>query len=434
MKSQLLLIFGIALLLNGCSNEVGTEYMTTQKAAEYFTRVKQICDQDSGKLWGMNLYGPVMLVDAGSRRIFSNAQDEQGILKPRDGIFTGIYPGEDIINNFAVTFGNTLFAMVQLPVAEDPYRITTRSLHGLLHCFQVKKGVDTPDYNPSHLNETTARLWVKMEWKALEKAIRTSGESREQSIRDALVFRTTRREIYPDYIEDEIRFENYEGLATFTYMILGNSDHDSYTVAMMEYLHRVYNWSYAQSFGFINGALYSYLLKEDGFDFSTLESDSFDLGKIICERLNITLPEFCRDIAGSLGINYDIDIIREEEVIRTEKIRDGLHRKTAAFTDKSVVYLKLESPSFSFEPEDVEPVDTLGVLYKNLRVSDNWGKLTVSGVGCLVSPNLQFIRIPAKGFRNDRNHISGEGWELILSSSWQWEKIDENYFVRKLIP
>lgn len=434
MKRWLLLFFGIVFSLNGCRVERGIEYMTTQKAASYFEEVKQICDKDNGSLWGANLYGPIMLVDIETRRIFSNVQDEDGLLKAKDGIFTGIYPGEEIINNFAVTFGNTLFAMAPLPGEEDSYRIKARCLHGLFHCFQVNKGIDSPTYNPVHMNEVTARLWLKMEWKALEKAIRTSGESRNQAIRDALVFRSTRREIYPTYTDDENRFENYEGLATFTYMLLANNDHHSYTLAIMEYLHRIYNYSYAQSYGFIHGALYAYLLNDDGFDFSSIDKPAVDLGEIARERFNITLPEICRDIAGSLSINYDIDIVRAEEAKRAEKIKESLHKKTATFTDKSVVYLKLESPSFSFEPEDVIPVDTLGVIYENLRVSDNWGKIIVNGSGCLVSPNLQFMRIPAKGLKAEKNHITGEGWSIILNSNWQIEEIDNNYYIQKLVP
>lgn len=434
MKRWVFVLIAAAAILNGCRDEGSTLYMTNQKALAYFEQVKQICDEDNGELWGENLYGPIMLVDTDTRRLFSNVQDEEGLLKPKDGIFTGVYPGEEIINNFAVRFGNTLFAMAPLPREEDSHRIILRCLHGLFHCYQVNNSISSPEFNPVHMNEAAARLWLKMEWKALEKAIRTTGDTRVQAIRDALVFRKTRREIFPAYSDDENRFENYEGLATFTYMLLGNSDHDSYTMAMLEYLHRIYEFSYAQSYGFVHGALYAYLLHEDGFDFSTIDEIGVDLGEITRERLNISLPEICRDIAGSLAINYDIDIVRDEEARRAERIKETLRKKTASFTDKSVVYLMLESPSFSFEPEDIDPVDTLGVIYQKLRVSDNWGKIIVTEGGCLVSPNLQFIRVPARGIKTDRNHITAEGWSMILNESWELEEIDNNYYVRKLIP
>jgi len=69
-----------------------------------------------------------------------------------------------------------------------------------------------------------------------------------------------------------------------------------------------------------------------------------------------------------------------------------------------------------------------------MRVSDNWGKLTVDKVGCLVSNNFKYLRINAKGFKEDKNHISGEGWHLILNNDWKITEVNQNYFVRKLMP
>jgi hypothetical protein len=420
--------------LSGCNTEKGDEYITNLKAADYFEKVESICNKDNGDLWGMNLYGPLMLVDVETRRIFANMPDSSGLLKPRDGIYTGIYPGDQVISNFAVTFGNTLFAMAPLPEKEDNYRITARCLHGLFHCFQNKKGIDNQDFSPTHMNEQDARIWLKMEWKALERAIKTKSTIREQAIRDALIFRNTRREIYPTYTEDENLFENYEGLATFTYMLLASDSRESYTMALLEYLHRIYNFSFTHSYGFVHGALYAYLLHDYGFDFSTINTPGVDLGEKLLSMIDITLPEVSRDVAGSLAVNYDIEMVRREEDERSERIREGLHRRTSAFTDKPVIYFTLESPSFVFEPEDIEPADSLGVIYKKLKVTDNWGKLVVSEGGCLVSPNLRYMRVPARSVRIDRYHITGDGWHIYLSENWRMDEMDNNYYIRKLIP
>jgi len=69
-----------------------------------------------------------------------------------------------------------------------------------------------------------------------------------------------------------------------------------------------------------------------------------------------------------------------------------------------------------------------------MRVSDNWGKLTVDKIGCLVSNNYKFLRITAKGLKIEKNHVSGEGWQIILNDGWEIKESDENYFLRKLIP
>jgi len=422
-------------LLEGCKREAGIDYFTSDKAAIYFSKVEEICNQDNGDLWGENLYGPILIVDYNSRRVYSNVPDADGILKSKDGIYTGLYPREEVISNYAVYFGNTLFAMAPLPREEDPYRIITRCLHGLFHCFQIRNDLNLADYNTSHMDEKTARLYIKLEWKALERAIRTLGETRQQAIRDALVFRTARREMYPSFKEDENKFEFHEGLTTFTYSFLGSDDHNSYTKHILENLHRLYAVrSYARSFGFTSGSLYAYLLNEEGFDFKTIKDPMADLGELTREAYVISLPEISRDIAGSLAFNYDLDVIQVEEKESEEATRDRLRKRIVQYTEKPVVFLELESPNFSFEPEDIDPVDSLGVIYQSLRVSDNWGKLSIDEGGCLVSNNLKFMRVPAREIKTDKNHISGDGWQLILDSNWEMVKVEENFYIQKLLP
>ncbi|MDO9340199.1 MAG: hypothetical protein Q7T72_06680, partial [Bacteroidales bacterium] len=124
----------------------------------------------------------------------------------------------------------------------------------------------------------------------------------------------------------------------------------------------------------------------------------------------------------------------KEEEQRLSDIRESIHKQISTFTENPVVFLELESPYFDFEPENIHSLDTLGTLYSSMRISDNWGKLTVDKGGCLVSNNFKYLRITAKGFKEDKNHISGEGWLLILNNDWELVLVDQNYFVRKLMP
>jgi hypothetical protein len=139
-------------------------------------------------------------------------------------------------------------------------------------------------------------------------------------------------------------------------------------------------------------------------------------------------------VAGSLAVNYDIDAINQEEEQRLSDIKERIHKQISTFTEKPIVFFELESPYFDFEPEDIHPLDTLGTLYSSIRISDNWGKLTVDKGGCLVSNNFKYLRITAKGYKANKNHISGEGWLLILNKDWELIPVDQNYFVRKLMP
>jgi len=429
------IIFPLFLLLISCKGKNTETYFTPEKASRYFKEIEEICNRDSGKLWGQNLYGPIMFVERVTRRIVANQHDNEGLLKSKEGVYAGVYPKELILSNAPVKFGGLQFAMVPLPEEEVDYRLKTRAIHSLFHRFQENKGIIPSPYNTINMDEKEARLWIKLEWKALRKAINSQGEDRQLALRDALIFRGSNRELYHKYAADENRFETFEGLATFTYTLLCTNSPEEFKSRLFENLDRIYAMqSYARSYGIIHGALYASLLYDKGYDLKKINTDNFDLGNAVKELYHIDLPSICRDVAGSLAVNYEIEAINKEEEKRDADIKESIHRQISTFTEKPVVFLELESPYFDFEPEDIHPLDTLGTLYNSIRVSDNWGKLTVDKGGCLVSNNLKFIRITAKAFKADKNHISGEGWHLILNNDWELVPVDQNYFVRKLMP
>lgn len=425
----------ITVLLLSCKREKEAVYFTHEKAVRYFREVDSICNKDAGRLWGKNLYGPLMFIDRPSRRIFANQPDKEGLLKEKAGVYTGVYPKDRIINNMSLDFGGLIYAFAPLPPEEDGYLIRAAAIHGLFHYFQKSSGIEPSRFNTKNMDEKAARLWLKLEWRALRNAINNEGEQKVQAIRDALIFRGTRREINPQFTNDENKFEDYEGLTTFTYTILCTKSIEEAKSKLLGSLDRIYNFqSYARSYGFISGGLYGYLAYKKGFDFKSIRCDSVDLGNIVKELYGIELPEVKRDVAGSLALSYDIGSINKEEEQRLVDIKERRNKQLAIFTEKPVVFFELESPYFDFEPEDIRSLDTLGTIYPAMRVSDNWGKLFVDKGGCLVSYNLKYLRITAKNFKESKNHYYGDGWHLILNNDWEVVKVDQNYFVRKLRP
>lgn len=423
------------IFLFGCREKEPETFFSAGKATMYFKKVEEICNRDSGRLWGRNLYGPMMFVDRKSRKINANKPDKENILKLKDGVYTGLYPRENLIRNATAEFGGTTYAVTPLPEKDDEYRIISRSIRGLFHQYQHSLGINFTAFNVPEMDEKEARLWLKLEWRALKKAIETDGEEKALAIRDALIFREVNHQMFPKSLDLGNQFETYEGLATFTYTLFMSESFNDYKTKLLEYLDKIYQYqSYSRSYGFIHGALYATLLYEKGFDFKSVTTGNLDLAKIVKEVYNVELPLSCRDVAGSVAVNYNIDEIFREEEKRLLDVKEKLHKQISLFTDKSVVFLELESPSFDFEPEDVHSLDTLGTLYNNLRVSDNWGKLSVEKGNCLVSDTYKYLRIPAKGLKIEKNHIYGDGWHIILNDNWQIGEINENYVVRKLRP
>jgi hypothetical protein len=280
--------FLIVLFLISCKGKKNESFFTPGKASGYFKDIEEMCNRDGGKLWGKNLYGPIMFVERGTRIITANQPDNEGLLKSKDSVYTGLYPKELILSNAPVKFGGTQFAMTPLTVEDDEFRIKTRAIHSLFHRFQANEGVISSTFNINNMDEKEARLWIKLEWKALRKAINTRGDEQQLAIRDALIFRGANRELYHKYTSDENKFETYEGLATFTYTILCTNSPEEFKTRLFENLDRIYSMeSYARSYGVIHGALYATLLYNKGFDLKKINTDNYDLGNAVKELYNI---------------------------------------------------------------------------------------------------------------------------------------------------
>lgn len=435
MKKWILLLPLFFLFACDRTRVEGLVYLNSQSAGKYFKAIEKICNDDNGKLWGENIYGPIMFIESHTRNIYANAPDKNGLLKQRDGVYTGLLPKDITINVNNVEYGGTLYAMVPLPQHEDYYRIVSWSVHSLFHCYQERHHLRSEVINVSHMNDESSRLLLKLEWKALIKAINSDSITHNQAIRDALIFRGARRELYSDGTSEENTFECTEGLATFTYIKLCSKSDDEYKTSLLEYLDKIYKSpSFTVSYGFIHGALYAFLLDARGYDFSDITSIDFDLAAAVGKLYDIKLPDYCRDVAGSLALGYNLPELRTEEEEMQKMISEKTQKIANSFIEKPTVKVSLESPNFSFEPEDIFSLDTIGTIYRKLRVSDNWGRLTVDDGRVLISNDLKTLRISTGDVKTERNHISGKGWQISLNEDWHLTEEGDGYIIIKSRP
>ena len=89
-------------------------------------------------------------------------------------------------------------------------------LHGLFHRIQPELGFITDDGFNEHLDTLEGRVWMRLEWRALRRAVESSGSDRAEAIADALAFRRERRRLFPGAADNERREEIREGLASYT--------------------------------------------------------------------------------------------------------------------------------------------------------------------------------------------------------------------------
>jgi hypothetical protein len=173
-------------------------------AKRYFEEAAKICERDAGRLWGVSLCGPLVIVDArtGTR---ATSQPEPAGPVPR---FPGLGDGP------VMWGGERWFSMpIYMIPANDADLRQQLFGHALFHRVQDRLGFLTADGSNEHLDTLEGRVWMQLEWRALRRAIESSGSGRAEAIADALAFRRERRRLFPSAADNERRDEIREGLA-----------------------------------------------------------------------------------------------------------------------------------------------------------------------------------------------------------------------------
>ncbi|MGE0447808.1 MAG: hypothetical protein AB7P99_21465, partial [Vicinamibacterales bacterium] len=178
-----------------------------QLAAVYFEEARSTCERDAGRLWGVSLCGPLVIFDprTGTR---ATSQPEPAGPAPRFNFFA----------DGPVSWGGQRwFALPLFLLPLDDAEVRQQiMLHGMFHRVQPELGLMTDDGFNEHLDSLEGRVWLRLEWRALRRAIESGGSNRSEAIADALAFRLERRRLFPGAAENERREEIREGLASYT--------------------------------------------------------------------------------------------------------------------------------------------------------------------------------------------------------------------------
>jgi hypothetical protein len=78
--------------------------------------------------------------------------------------------------------------------------------------------------------------------------------------------------------------------------------------------------------------------------------------------------------------------------------------------------ISLEKMNFEFNPGNLQPLDSLGTVYPNLRLVDVWGILTVTQ-GALMNSTFTKVTVTTPGDPSKRP-LEGEGWKLEMNPGW----------------
>src|SRR5512133_2747959 len=157
-------------------------------AKRYFEEATKLCERDAGRLWGVSLCGPMVIVDQATGTHATSQPEPDGPPPHLQGRVDG-----------PVSWGGSRwfsFPSWMLPENDADAR-QQNMLHGLFHRIQPELGLITDDSTNDHLHTLEGRISIQLEWRALRRALESSGSDRTEAIADALAFRRERRLRFP---------------------------------------------------------------------------------------------------------------------------------------------------------------------------------------------------------------------------------------------
>jgi len=394
----------------------------TKLAAQYFRQLKQTSDRDGGKTWGLALYGPMLLVDSDSHSVVANQADLEQKLSPQDGVFVGKLPNEINVANYALDWAGVHWTMVMWPVSDFRQPRERLLLHECFHRLQEKLGFPARDAVNSHLDKLNGRIWIQMEWRALERALRETGPAQKAAIADALLFRSYRRSLFPDSASNENALELNEGLAEYTGVKLSSTDLPETVVRANLILRQARNNpTFSRSFAYVSGPAYGALLDLTGKPWRTTVKPSTDLGLLLQQRYGVSAAP-SEAAARAAASRYEGDEIITLETKQEQKRNQQIAEAKKKFLDGPVLILSLsQDVSYSYDPNNVVGIDPSNTVYPTMRIVDAWGVLTVTGGAWIerdASGHVVRARIAAPSDLSARP-LKGDGWSLEVANGWE---------------
>lgn len=389
-------------------------------ASRYFSQLQQTSERDGGRTWGKPLYGPILFVDPASHQVVANQADTQGGLRPQNGVFIGVLPQEISPANTAIDWLGVHWTMVMWPVPEFRQPRERLLLHECFHRLQKELALPEKDAVNDHLDTRDGRIWLQMEWRALERALRTTGAARNEAVTDALLFRAYRRSLFPGAPERENALELNEGLAEYTGVKLSSVDLAEAALRADQILRQARsNYpTFARSFAYVSGPAYGTLLDLAEKPWRRGITSSTDLGRLLQNAYGVD-PVASAPAAQASAARYQGDEIIASETRHEQQRQKQIADARQKFIDAPVLILPLSAQvNYSYDPTDLVGIDSMTTFYPSIRIVDDWGILSATG-GALVFRDqsghvvrAQVVAPPAA------SPLKSDAWSLQLKDGW----------------
>ena len=382
-----------------------------QRAQEYFKEAQALCERDGGRLWGVSLCGPMVIADAATGTMATSQPAPAGD-RPREIGFV----------NAPVRWGGiTWSAYIWQMIPKDNQAERGRLfMHELFHCIQPSLGLSADAATApsvienSHLDSLEGRYWMRLEWRALARALGASGAARTSAIADALAFRAARHQRFSGAAAREHAVEINEGIATYTQYVTGSEgpqDAIRNAVVGLAAAESGTGTSFVRTFAYASGAGYGLLLDALSPGWHRKFKGASDFGQLLSAAAGVTAaPD-----AVAAAARYDGAQVRAAEEQRDREQQAIIAELRRRYVDGPVLIVP-RAGSGSINNMGATVIPGAGTVFRAMANKGAWGFFDAQG-GALVSADEQTISLPAPVVV-DATTLKGDGWTATVGPGW----------------
>jgi len=384
-----------------------------QRAQEFFKEAQALCERDGGRLWGVSICMPMVIGDARTQT-FATSQPPPDAPRPK---LIGLLNGP-------IQWGDTMWAAVTWDtIATWPANSRGEALiHESFHIIQRANGIATADrarLGPNirteneHLDTVDGRYWLRLEWRALARALRESGELRAEAVRDALAFRQARHARYPDHVVSEYALDMNEGLASYTATVLAAPSPADAVARGIELLAGAEQMeSFVRTFSYKSGPAYGLLLDAASPGWPRKMAVSDEPAAMLMRALGVQPAADAAAAAARYG-GADLRATEERRDAQRQARIAELRRR---FMDGPVFVMPGGGSGYS-DSHGATVIPDIGTVYfGDYRQKGEWGTIEATK-GVLISTDGRTRRLPAPVRRDDIT-VDGDGWTVKAAPGW----------------
>lgn len=413
MSTGLLIALATATAMMGESPQ---ERAVAIRALKEWARV---CEPDGTLLWGKSLCGPMLLVDPSSRSVIATGPDPGGAFRPFENVYLGTLPEQFTPSDTSIRWGEQDWAMVMLPLAADPFQRLALLAHESFHRVQPGLGLTGSDVPDPCLDTEAGRLWMRLELRALARALRSDTAAGRENAIDAMLFRLYRDKLCPGTAEMEAAMEKQEGLAEYTGVFIGlreTGEDISREARFVEGFED--STAFARSFGYAVGPALGLLLDRYAPGWRKRAASAESLDSLLISALHLKPPQDLERAATERAALYGYRAVVAAELERAERQQAYLDELRRKFLEQPTLdFSKVPDMNRSFSPQSLVPFPPHGTFYPSGTFSADWGKLQVESGGALVAPDNRSLRVTAPKDPGARP-VHGAGWTLQIAPGW----------------